>query len=404
MSAKIIRTKTKYTNIYYNEHTKKYDVKYNYKIYNTTTQKNQYKQKWIYNLPTITEAKKQLVDLQTQGTTTPSTEVTLSEIYKLWEKQAEATKKSVITIRNTRQQFNIITQHLPQETKLKNITEDVYYECFNQIRQQGYSEETIHSLNACFRKLMNLAYKKKLILENPLHRSENIRTTRKSSDSYRILTHEEFRKLDAFLQKNKFYRLGNQRYEEFRLLFNLLYYSGLRIGEALALTYNDFIPFTYYQDKETSTLNPLPHSTRNYEPIHALQIKVNKSYVSDMKLLKEPKNKKNRIVPLPSDFEQLFMIHKNAHLQNGGSPTDRVFICGYGTYRAILANACQNAQINYISPHGFRHTYISNLISKNLPLPVIEKVSGDTQETILKTYSHLFEKDILQVLTAIQNL
>lgn len=63
----------------------------------------------------------------------------------------------------------MLVQFIPKETKLKNITDDVYYDTFVKIKEKGYAEETIHSLNACFRKLINLVYKKKLITENPLH-------------------------------------------------------------------------------------------------------------------------------------------------------------------------------------------------------------------------------------------
>lgn len=40
MAEKVRRTKTKYKNIYYNESTKRYDVKYNFKEYDPITQKN----------------------------------------------------------------------------------------------------------------------------------------------------------------------------------------------------------------------------------------------------------------------------------------------------------------------------------------------------------------------------
>jgi len=54
--------------------------------------------------------------------------------------------------------------------------------------------------------------------------------------------------------------------------------------------------------------------------------------------------------------------------------------------------------------HEFRHTFISNLIGQGVPLPVIEKVSGDTQATILKRYSHMFESDEFMVLQALSSI
>ena len=382
MAVKVVRTKTKYTNLYYNENTKKYDVKYNYKVYNPTTQKNEYKQKWVYNISTISEAKAKLAQLQAQGQKVEDKDITLEGIYQLWITQAEATNKSKVTIRNTKEQYQRLIRFIPKETKLKNITDDVYYECFNRIKQNNYAEETVHSLNACFRKFLNLAYQKRLIQENPLHRAENIKTKKKQSEEYRVLTHEEFLRLDNYFRQTHFVRLGIDRYEGFRLFFNLLYYSGVRVGEALALTYNDF--------RKTDSVG--------------MRISVTKSYFTEMKITKEPKNKKSRVIPIPQDVEKLFQRYKEQHLQRGGKLTDRVFESGYGTYLDIITKACKRIGMEHISPHGFRHTYISNLIAKAVPLPVIEKVSGDTQETILKTYSHLFEKDILQVLEVMQNL
>ena len=100
----------------------------------------------------------------------------------------------------------------------------------------GYSEETLHSINATFRKIINLAYKKKLIKENVLNIADNIKT--KQKEKYRVISKEEFDMLDRYFKDNKFYRLGENNYPKYRLLFNILYYTGLRIGEAIALAYN----------------------------------------------------------------------------------------------------------------------------------------------------------------------
>lgn len=56
------------------------------------------------------------------------------------------------------------------------------------------------------------------------------------------------------------------------------------------------------------------------------------------------------------------------------------------------------------SCHSFRHTYISNLIRQCVPIAVIERVSGDTQETILKRYSHMFKGDEGLALEALRKI
>ena len=242
MAEQAKRTKTKYPNIYYNENTKLYDVKYNYKVYDPLTQKNKYKAKWKYNLSSLTEARGELAKLQTGTNKAENKDITLQGVFDLWKNKAGGQNFSPVTIRNTEQQMKMIYQFLPKETKLKDITEDVYYKLSADCRNHGYSEETLHSINATFRKMINLAYKKKLITENILAYADNVKT--KQKEDYKTISKEEFEKIDAYFHYNKFVRLGVDNYPKYRLLFNILYYTGLRIGEAIALTYNDFEEFT----------------------------------------------------------------------------------------------------------------------------------------------------------------
>lgn len=403
MAEKVVRTKTKYKNIYYNENTKKYDVKYNYKVYNALKQRNDYRGKWIYNLPSLNEAKIALAKMQTGQVKAEDKEITLEGIFDLWKNKAQGQNFSPVTIRNTSQQMNMIYQFIPKETKLKDITEDVYYKLASDCRNHGYSEETLHSINATFRKMINYAYKKKLIKENILIYTDNVKT--KQKESYRIIEKEEFDKIDAYFKNNHFVRLGINNYPKYRLLVNILYYCGLRIGEALALTYNDFEVFDYYRKGEEKPLRiaPTSESTKGVH-LQGMRVKVTKAYVTEMKLTKIPKNEKNRKVPLTPAVERLYMRIKETHLQNGGNMEDKIFTWGHSACDAMIGNACTKIGLPKYNCHEFRHTYISNLIREGVPLPVIEKVSGDIQQTILKRYSHMFEQDEAMVLIALEKL
>lgn len=402
MSDKVVRTKTNYKNIYYNESTKKYDVKYNYKEYNALKQKNEYKAKWIYNCTTIAEAKKELAKLQTGETKAEDKDITLKGIYDLWENKAIGQNFSPVTIKNTKQHMNMIYQFLPADTRLKDITEDIYYKLSADCRNHGYAEETLHSINATFRKMMNYAYKKKLIKENILVYADNIRTGQK--EDYRVIDKDEFNKLDIYFANNRFVRLGVNNYPKYRLLVNILYYSGLRIGEALALTYDDFEFFSYYRKGEQAPLRIAPTRSTADAHLQGMRIKVVKAYVSEMKLTKDPKNLKKRTVPIPPCVERLYMGIKETNLQKGGSMNDKIFPWGHSACNQTIGTACKKLSLPEYNCHEFRHTYISNLIKNGVPLPVIEKVSGDTQATILKRYSHMFEQDETMVLTALENI
>ena len=402
MADKVKRTKTKYKSIYYNESTKKYDVKYNYKEYSVKDGKNVYKAKWAYNLNTISEAKSELARLQTAGVKVDDKDITLKGAYELWEIKAIGQNFSPVSIKNTAYFMQMIYKVIPENTKLKDIDEDVYYKFCASIRSAGYSEETLFSLNTTFRKVINHAFKKRLICENFLLYTDNMKTKRK--EDYRVISKEEYDLIDNYFKNNKCVRKGQNSNKKYRFMYNLLYYCGIRIGEALALRYCDFEEFSYYK-KGAEPLRIAPSSTATEQAhLQGTRVVINKSYVSREKLLKDTKNYKKRTIPLSPSTERLYMRLKEEHKKNGGSLEDKIFSYDYSTYNSTIKKACEKLELEPCSCHDFRHTFISNLIKKNIPLTVIEKVSGDNQNTILKRYSHMFESDEVMILSALQDL
>lgn len=163
MAQGVKRTKTKYAGIYFNESTKKYDIKYNYKVYSPVKQKNEYKQKWKYGISTVTEAKIELAKLQSGGIAAEDKDITLEGAHQLWLVKADNQNFSPKSVKNTASHLKMLYQFIPRETRMKDITEGVYEKVMSDVRKHGYSEETIYNINATFRKLIRLCYKKKLI-------------------------------------------------------------------------------------------------------------------------------------------------------------------------------------------------------------------------------------------------
>ena len=398
------RTKTKYTGIYFNESTKRYDVKYNYTALDVQTGKNVYKSKWVYGVQLLKEAQAILADMQTNGITKKETELTFGGALELWKREAVADNLSPITIRNTEQHFAVLAKFLPPMVKMKDITIDMYKDTLNKCRAKGYSEESLHSYNATFRKLVNIAYSKGHINNNILTGQKNFRTD--SKKEYRLITADEYRILDQYFAAGGFVRNGVDNFKEYRLLFAILYFTGLRIGEALALTYEDFEKFDYYA-KGTGPSIWVAVSPQDTKAPHlrGKRIKIKKSYATKSKQTKGTKNRKERTVPINDQIDYLLgHINKAAEYQSDPKKRrERLFPWTDGAVNATLARACENLGLEHITCHAFRHTYISNLIRSGVPLPVIEKVSGDTQATILRRYSHMFEQDERLVLEALQN-
>ena len=73
------------------------------------------------------------------------------------------------------------------------------------------------------------------------------------------------------------------------------------------------------------------------------------------------------------------------------------------TIRRQLIKDITNANMPYISPHGFRHSYVSMLIHLGISTKVIAELIGDREEQVIKTYGHLYsnaKNDAMELLDA----
>ena len=407
MAGKTERRKTEYKNIYYNERAKKYDAKYNYKEYDPATGQNKYKSKWHYNCATVDEAKEALARLQAEYKKADDKDITLAGALELWKTRAMLQQFSETTINSTEHHLKTICKYLPASTKLKDITEDVYYRLFVDLKKE-YRDETVRTLNNTFRKLVNLAYKRGAIADNFLYKADNIKT--KQKEEYLLISPEDFVKIDAYFNNTGSRHKGYNAYPRLRFFYNTLYYTGVRLSEALALTWQDFEDFDYYPQNEERPVRLAGTKATDDKHLSGMRMHVTKSVgrVKDKSgepIVKEPKNGKHRTIPIPPGLERLYWKEYQRHKYKGGSDTDRIFRYSHSYALARLKETCKLLEIDTAcNCHSFRHTYISNLIKNNVPLPVIEKVSGDTQETIFKRYSHMFEQDEVLVLKALEGL
>lgn len=383
MRKKTLRERTKQPGIYKNLNTGKYDVKYNYTETDPYSNKKIHRQKWICGNDSYTEAKHVLAKLKGDKVKAVKAGYSLKQAMELWTDKAIAGKYSVVSIRNTRQQFNMIKRFWSQDLAIEDITEEQYLKLITKCREYGYSEETVWNINACLRKIVRLSYKNRYINEDPTRFWDNPRI--ETGVRRNMITAEEFEKMDNYFRDNAFYRLGQNNYPKYRFLVNLLYYSGMRIGEAIALTYEDF---EEYKD-----------GNKIY-----MRINITKSYNSAYRILKGTKTGKNRRVPIPTKVADMFKEIRSDHLNCGGSADVRVITWDHSACRMMIEKACKATGIRNYCCHDFRHTYISNLIKKGIPLPIVESASGDTQETIFKHYSHMFEGDEKMLIDALDEL
>ena len=166
--------------------------------------------------------------------------------------------------------------------------------------------------------------------------------------------------------------------------FIFSYYSGLRIGEIIALKENDIKNNILYINKtlsnkafgKTYTIT----TTKNY--------KIYNKKLPDIAL-----NAINNFLSLKKALKI-----KNEFLFGTYTPLPQTTIRRNLNKYIDLANSNikdEESKLKRISPHGFRHSYVSLLIHLGCSTKTVAELIGDTEDMVITTYSHLYndEKD-----------
>lgn len=159
--------------------------------------------------------------------------------------------------------------------------------------------------------------------------------------------------------------------------FELLYWCGLRLGELLALTSEDF-------DFAKKT------------------VKISKSYqrIDCEDVITDPKTpKSNRIVQMP-DFLAAEMKDYIKSLY-GISPGERIFPISKNYLHREMTRGCKETKVKRIRIHDLRHSHVSLLIELGFSAVAIADRVGHESIDITYRYAHLFpttQKEIAQKL------
>lgn len=214
-----------------------------------------------------------------------------------------------------------------------------------------YQKQLHNQLSAIF----NYAVKYYKLSDNPARTCGSI--GKKNADDIQFWTIDEFKQFIESVEDNI----------TAKTIFNLLFFSGIREGELLALTLNDF-DF----DKNTVTIN------KSFARVKGNNI------IGETKTLKS-----KRAVSLPIQIME--MIQNYAKCQYGILPTDRLFNVSKSYLQRVRTKYCKLSGVKRIRIHDFRHSYASMLINLGVsPLEVQERLGHEDIETTLNTYSHLY--------------
>lgn len=256
--------------------------------------------------------------------------------------------------------------------KIKNLSDIDIQNFYNNSNITPYLKQSIHRLLNPFYKYL---YEKKL-------------TVFDLSRLVKAPKYETEKDVEIFskAQQEAFINECNNcpRYKN-ALLFAL--YTGIRIGELEALTWNDFKDnkitinktFRFVKNLDTEKYEPLVSTPKTKSSIRTLvlnnkALEVLNSQERQYKLLK---------MKLGDKFPHPELIFTNIH---GNYLEPR-------TIRKALEDVCLNANLPKIKFHALRHTYASRLIEAGINIKVISTLLGHASTSVTeKVYLHVLEE------------
>ena len=252
--------------------------------------------------------------------------------------------------------------------KIKDITATTIRKWQNEVLLNSeYSQTYIKSINNQLSAVMNYAVKYYDLPGNPCHKAGSV--GKKHATEMNIWTQADFEKFIAVEDK-----------PASKLAFEILFWTGMRSGELLALTPADVLP-----DKSISI-------TKSFTRLEGKDI------------VSEPKTPKgNRVVPIPEFlydeiYDYMNMVYKI-------EPEERIFYFTKHHLTSEIKRCAKLAGLEAIRVHDLRHSHTAMLIDKGYNVLLIsERLGHENVETTLNTYGHLYPNKHRKLADDLQNM
>ncbi|MCR0652239.1 site-specific integrase [[Clostridium] innocuum] len=371
-----------------------------------------------------------------------NSQLTVTDLWNLYEDDHRSLLKAS-TLQNDQDSLRVVEKIIPgfKDFKISTIKEKTIKSVMKHLDQEQYSLNYIKKIYTTLNKLFNYAVKKEHLEDSPMkHISMIKRPNEVKDEEIKYWTPEQFKKFITNIDDKQYYTL-----------FNFLYFTGCRIGEALALTWKDIdfdrntysITKTCVQELKGIPYLITPPKTKNSvrkPKMPRLLVKILKDWYS---VQSQMYNFKNDCFIFGLDrpksestVRKRFERYKNYF--DGWVPADKIGTgtpCinssitiidgkiynnehGYRTIREckteltiVALSENENDKCHYkvsmclpdINMYDLRHSHVSLLINEGANVQAIADRIGDTVNQVLKTYAHLFEKTEDELIEIIDN-
>ncbi|AYK66848.1 site-specific integrase [Bacillus subtilis] len=306
-----------------------------------------------------------------------------------------AIKKREVKLSTFRTIENIVNSRiLPyfKDSTIKLITHHDIYKYRETLQKENLKHTYINKVMAYVKGIFDLAIEENLLSERLSKKLKKLKDKDGIEEHVKFWTPEQFQKFIMIFDDNK--------YKDFfkKIYYTFAYFTGVRIGEQLALEWKDFNKYTN-------------------------EIIINKTLTSFKQgndfLVTSPKtSKSNRVITvnkkLSASLEKWKDRQKEALEEYGIKQTDttRIFKFNHRTpnrnhLNEFIKQACEkyNLDIPPINIHAFRHSHVSLLINSGEDIHIISQRLGHSRtSTTYDIYGHLFPNRQKELADKLDNL
>lgn len=347
---------------------------YYFRVYATDYKGNK-KQYEKSGFKTLKDAKEQERLFLNSMKEKPITLMTFQELYDIYIKKKTMVLKPQ-SLRATKSKFKNHILPFFKDYDINKIDNKIYLNWQEYILNKKFGYKYNSSLHGCMVSIFNYAMDFDYLDKNIASKVKNF----SKKDYVEKINYWELEEFNKFINV-----VDNKILKD---LYSLLYYTGIRLGECLALNWDDF--------------------KDNYIDINKTiaKGKMNNDYV-----ITSPKTAKSkRKVYLDSKSIQMLNELKDYYSGFCGF-NNKWFI--FGGYKPMSQTTigrrkneyCKKANVKQIKIHDFRHSHASLLISNGMPITIVSERLGHADKSItLNVYSHLFKSDTDKVVNMINNI
>ena len=287
------------------------------------------------------------------------------EVY--FEDKAPRLKERSIMTKRTLFETKIIPYF--GEKQMNEITAVDIIKWQNALLNQDYKPTYLRMIQNQMTALFNHAEKFYDLKDNPCKKVDKM--GRSNAKELNFWTKDEY---------EQFIQCFSPDEEMYRIIFQMLFWLGCRVGELLALTSQDI-------DFENGTVNiSKTYYRRNQN-----------DYVTPPKT--ESSNRKITIPKFLAEEMKDFVDR-----QYGLTPEERIFPITDRAIQKKMKQKTEQAKLKPIRVHDLRHSHIALLIEKGMqPLVIAQRVGHDSVNTTMNIYGHLYpnkQKQVADLLNA----